>query len=99
MKVGELTNEVIAEYIHIEADDVLIDPFLDAAKQFAASYTGRSIEDLDNYDDITIAILTIMSDMYDQRSMIVDKDNLNQTAVGILSAHSINLLPKPEVGE
>ena len=99
MKVSELTNAIIAEYIHIDEDDTLISPFLAAAKQFAATYTGHTEAELDNYEDITIAVLAIMSDMYDQRSMVVDKDNLNQTAVGILSAHSVNLLPQPEVGE
>ena len=94
MKVSELTNAVIAEYIHIDANDTLIAPFLDAAKQYAASYTGRTISELDAYEDITIAVLALMSDMYDQRSMIVDKANINQTAIGILSAHSINLIPR-----
>ena len=99
MEVSELTNATIAEYIHIADDDALIEPFKAAALQFAATYTGRTEEELDRFEDITVAILALMSDMYDQRSMIVDKNNINQTALGILSAHSVNLLPPWGVAE
>ena len=44
-------------------------------------------------EDISIAILTLIADMYDNRAMTVDKKEVNRTAEIILSMHSKNLLP------
>lgn len=99
MKVSEITEAVIANYCRIMEEDITgteklsLEAMKIAAVNYAKSYTGLSDGALDKHEDITIAVLTLISDMYDNRAMIVDKNNVNRTAEIILSMHSKNLLP------
>ena len=102
MKVSELTIPIIANYCRIMDDDVSgsenlsLEAMKIAAISYARSYTGLSESEMERHEDITIAILTLIADMYDNRSMIVDKNNVNRTAEVILSIHAKNLLPRGE---
>ena len=102
MKVSELTIPIIANYCRIMDDDVSdsenlsLEAMKSAAISYARSYTGLSDLEMERHEDITIAILTLIADMYDNRSMIVDKNNVNRTAEVILSMHAKNLLPRGE---
>lgn len=96
MKISELTPEIIAEYVHIEPDDVLLEPLLEASISFAEKFTGHTAEELDEYEDVTIAILLKISDFYDQRTEHTDKPINNPAVETILSMHSTNLLPTVE---
>lgn len=99
MKVSELTIPIIGNYCRIMDDDVSdsenlsLEAMKIAAISYARSYTGLSDSEMERHEDITIAILTLIADMYDNRSMIVDKNNVNRTAEGILSMYAKNLLP------
>ena len=99
MKVSELTESVIANYCRIMEEDVTdservsLGALKAAAVTYVTSYTGLSLEELDRHEDISIAILTLIADMYDNRAMTVDKKEVNRTAEIILSMHSKNLLP------
>ena len=99
MKVSELTIPIIGNYCRIMDDDVTdgenisLEAMKIAAISYARSYTGLSDLEMEKHEDITIAILTLIADMYDNRSMIVDKNNVNRTAEVILSMHAKNLLP------
>ena len=99
MKVSELTIPIIANYCRIMDDDVSdsenlsLEAMKIAAISYARSYSGLSDLEMERHEDITIAILTLIADMYDNRSMIVDKNNVNRTAEVILSMHAKNLLP------
>lgn len=99
MKVSELTMPIIANYCRIMDDDVTdsenlsLEAMKIAAISYARSYTGLSDSEMERHEDITIAILTLIADMYDNRSMIVDKNNVNRTAEVILSMYAKNLLP------
>lgn len=99
MKVSELTIPIIANYCRIMDDDVTdsenlsLEAMKIAALSYARSYTGLSDLEMERHEDITIAILTLIADMYDNRSMIVDKNNVNRTAEVVLSMHAKNLLP------
>lgn len=99
MKVSELTIPIIANYCRIMDDDVSdsenlsLEAMKIAAISYARSYSGLSDLEMERHEDITIAILTLIADMYDNRSMIVDKNNVNRTADVILSMHAKNLLP------
>ena len=102
MKVSELTIPIIANYCRIMDDDVSdsenlsLEAMKIAAMSYARSYSGLSDLEMERHEDITIAILTLIADMYDNRSMIVDKNNVNRTAEVILSMHAKNLLPGGE---
>lgn len=69
-----------------------------AAVAYASGQTGLTEEELDGYEDITIAVLDVISDMWDNRSMTIDRSNLNIVADTILYMHSRNLLPTAEEG-
>lgn len=99
MKISELTPKIIAEYVHIEEDDLLLAPCKEAAIKYAVSYTGRTEEDLDAYEDVAIAVLLKISDFYDQRTEHTDKPVNNPAVETILSMHRVNHLPSMEVEE
>ena len=65
---------------------------INVAKTFASNYTGRTIEELDNYKDFVIAVFVLCQDMWDNRAMYVDSKDLNNTVQSILAMHSVNLL-------
>lgn len=69
-----------------------------AAISYCVGYTGLTELELDNHEDITIAVLTLISDMWDNRSMTVDRSNVNRVVDVILGMHCQNLLPKEKEG-
>ena len=56
------------------------------------SYTGRTETELDSYQDFVVVVLVLVQDMYDNRTMYVDSNNLNTVVETILGMHSTNLL-------
>ena len=55
-------------------------------------YTGLNEAAIDTHEDITIAVLVLVSDMYDNRQMTVDKNNVNRVVDTILGMYCVNLL-------
>lgn len=94
MKLSELTPGTIGAYVNIDAADPLIPALQSAAVDFVKGYTGLTSEELDEFEDITIAVMVLVSDMYDKRSMTVDKSEINWTVQAILSMHATNYLPE-----
>ena len=98
MKVSQITNKELADYLrltyeYLEEDEKQeVDTMHSAAKKFVKSYTGVSDEEIDEHEDFTIAIYVLVADMYDNRSIHVDKSNVNRVVETILGMHSINLL-------
>lgn len=103
MRISEIDRAKVKHYIRIDdedmEDDALVDAVLEAAKSYAETYTGLPIQKtegqedyLDKYQDVTIAILVLCQDMYDNRSMYVDKGNVNQVVKSILGMHCRNLV-------
>lgn len=95
-KVSEITAEDIADYLRIDeltdGDTQTLNNLLEIAKTYIESYTGRSEQELDNYQDFVIVVLVLVQDMYDNRIMYVDSTNLNTVVETILGMHSVNLL-------
>lgn len=94
MKASELDLATVKSYLRVDnvEDDGLIIAILEAATQFATSYTGLTSEELDNYADVPLAILALCADMYELRQFTVQGTDLNPTAQQILASHSCNLL-------
>ena len=92
MKVSTITCEDIANYIKLqEVDDTdkkLINALITIAKKFITENTG--VKDLDEYDDFIIVVFILCQDMYDNRTLYVDKSNLNKVVETILGMHSQN---------
>ncbi len=94
MKVSEITYKDIANYIRLaevsEEEKAFLTSLINIAKKFIEGYTG--VEDLDLHEDFVIVVYILCQDMYDNRTLYVDKTNLNKVVEAILGMHSVNLL-------
>ena len=97
-KVSDITSADCAEYLRLPevtaSDQSLLNALIGIAKDFISKYTGQS--DLDAYQDFVIVVFVLVQDMWDNRTMYVDKTSLNYVIESILGMHSINLLPERE---
>lgn len=95
-KVSDLTYQDVADYLRlVEIDNNemnTLNTLINVSKSFISNYTGRSIEELDNYRDFVIVVLILCQDMWDNRTLYVDSKNLNRVIESILGLHSVNLL-------
>ena len=93
-KVSEITINDIAEYIRLDeigdAEEKQLFTFLTVAKDYIKNYTG--LDDLDEYADLVLAVLVLCQDMYDNRTMYIDKGNVNKVVQTILDMHTRNNL-------
>ena len=69
-----------------------LDTLINVSKTFISNYTGRTTEQLDDYQDFVIVVLILCQDMWDNRTLYVDDSNLNKVVETILGMHSVNLL-------
>lgn len=103
MKISELTAVNIADYLRISDIDAIetkqIEVYLNIAKNFIENYTGipqksenEEAETLDTYSDFVIVAYILCQDMYDNRTMYVDGQNMNNTVKTILDMHTRNNL-------
>ena len=95
-KVSDISYQDIADYLRlyeVNNDDInTLNTLINVAKTFASNYTGRTIEELDNYKDFVIVVFVLCQDMWDNRTMYVDSTNINNVVQAILGLHSVNLL-------
>lgn len=97
MKASEVTLKSLADYLRVDSGQYTDDELqimLDAALAYMRSYTGLTTEELDKHEDFAIVVFVLVQDMYDNRSMYVDKNNLNAVVETILGMHRRNLLPE-----
>lgn len=95
-RVSDITYQDVADYLRlVEIDNNemnTLNTLINVSKSFISNYTGRSIEELDNYRDFVIVVLILCQDMWDNRTLYVDSKNLNRVIESILGLHSVNLL-------
>ena len=95
-KVSDITASDVAEYIRLDevtGDDInTLNNMIGIAKAFIMQYTGRTEEELDDFQDFVIVVFVLAQDMWDNRALYVDKTNLNKVVESILGLHSVNLL-------
>ena len=96
-KISDITAQDLADYIHfdevLDSDTTnLLNNLLSIAKTFVCQYTGRTPEECDTFPDFVIVIFILVQDMYDNRTLYIEKDNLNKVVDCILGMHSVNLL-------
>lgn len=103
MKVSEITVKDIANYLRLseinEEDNKNIELFINIAKNYIENYTGipqksedKEAETLDTYSDFIIVVYVLCQDMYDNRIMYVNSQNINNTVKTILDMHTRNNL-------
>ena len=95
-KVSQITYSDVAEYLRIPelatSEQNLLTNLINISKDFISKYTGIAPENLDDYNDFVIVVFVLCQDMYDNRTLYVDKSNLNKVVDTILGMHTVNLL-------
>lgn len=94
MKSSEISAETLRGYLRLDDNDpdVPLEALLAAARRYVTGYTGIDEAELDGHEDISIAILVLCSDFYDNRQMTVESDKVNRVVQSILDLHCVNLL-------
>lgn len=95
-KISEITLNDLVDYLRISELDSsqtqLLTTIQAAAVNYIVGVTGLTLEQLDNYPDLTIALYALVQDMYDNRAIYVDKANISDTVSTILNMYRTNLL-------
>lgn len=94
-KVSEITVEDLKSYLRIsddlsEDDKKFLQTILNSSINYIKNNTG--IDDVDKYSDLVIVVFVLCQDMYDNRTLYVDKNNVNKVVSSILGQHDNNLL-------
>lgn len=94
-KVSEITVEDLKSYLRIsddlsEDDKKFLKTILNSSINYIKNNTG--IDDVDKYSDLVIVVFVLCQDMYDNRTLYVDKNNVNKVVSSILGQHDNNLL-------
>lgn len=94
-KVSEITVEDLKTYLRIsddlsQDDKKFLKTILNSSINYIKNNTG--IEDVDKYSDLVIVVFVLCQDMYDNRTLYVDKNNVNKVVSSILGQHDNNLL-------
>ena len=96
-KVSDITVTDVTDYLRIPeiTPEVtsLLTTALNVAKQYVKSYTGLDDAGMDAHEDLVIVIYVLCQSMYDDRTMYVDKTNINNVVESILNLHCVNFMP------
>lgn len=96
MKISQVTRQDLMEYAREYNDEAEVtktfDNILVACKSYIKSYTGLSDDQMDTKEDLTIALMVLSNEMYENRLYTVQNDKVNVVIKNILDMHSINLL-------
>ena len=94
MKPSEVTVDILKNYIRIDTtdDDGLLAIELAGVKAYIKGQTGLDDAGMDTKEDLTLAVLVLCSEMYDNRQFTVDKTAVNPIVKSAIDMHSINLL-------
>ena len=102
-QVSDITTADVQEYLRITEltaeDENTINNLIGVAKAFIQAYTGRTAEEMDNYQSFVIVVFVLVQDMWDNRTLYVDTTNLNHVVETILGMHSVNLLPQVDAND
>lgn len=97
MKLSELDLPLVKEYLRQDRDedDRLIQAIIEASKSHVCNYTGQRIDQLEEYEDVAIAVLVLIAEFYDNRTISVnDRLNfrINMMLESLLVRHNVNLI-------
>lgn len=89
-KVSEITVQDIVDYIRLDevnnADQEQLKTLLNIAQNYIINYTA--LNDLDEYSDLVIVVYILCQDMWDNRTMYIDKGTPNKVVQTILDMHT-----------
>ena len=92
-KVSEIGADELADYLRVSIEDdgstkKQLNTFLSAAIAFIKSFVGEEDEYLDKHPEFVTVVFVLVQDMYDNRTLYPDKNNLNYTVKSILDMHA-----------
>lgn len=93
MKIKELSDRQILDSIGISDDEAnLLQVYKDAALQYIISHTALTEDEVNEKDDLTVAFLCLIGDMFENRSATVQGGKPNETVRVILGHYDHNLI-------
>lgn len=101
MKVSEVTVEELANFMRLdEPSDIEleeIESMRASAIDYMCKYTGLSVEQLDEHENLVHALHVLVADFFDNRNLYLSTNSakephLNKAVECILNMHSVNLL-------
>lgn len=97
MTISNVTLQNVLDYLRLDYPTTIeqteVTAMMTAAKKYIIGYTGLTAEELDEHEDVTIAYLVLIADMFDQRNNQIEKPTyVNKTVQSILSLYRVNLL-------
>ncbi len=94
MKISEITNSEITQYLRLDEGEIPSDleAMRKAAVEYMKSYTGMDEKELDAHEEFYPVFMVLVQDMYDNRSLYVSNANVNKVVDSILGMHRKNLL-------
>ena len=92
-KVSEIGADELADYLRVSIEDdgstkKQLNTFLSAAIAFIKSFVGEEDKYLDEHPEFVTVVFVLVQDMYDNRTLYPDKNNLNYTVKSILDMHA-----------
>ena len=97
MKLSEIDVPFVKEYLRQDGDedDRLIGAILEGAKDYIVKYTGQSLEQLEESEDLTIAVLVLVAELYDNRTISVNERinlKINSMLESLIGRYSVDLI-------
>lgn len=92
MKISDVTLEEIKKSVGYSADDMddMLELYKTAAEAFVCGYTGLTAAEIDAHEDLTIAVMCLIGDMFENRYATVENDKLNPTVRQLLAMYAVN---------
>lgn len=91
--IGDICRQIRVEEEYLEDGDINhLEMLKQAAMEYVRGYTGLTDSQIDSHEDITAAVLVLISDMYDNRQMHVNRQSANRVADTILGMYCENLV-------
>lgn len=94
MIASGLTDKDVLTFLRLDGTEGDVSPsaLLAAATAYVRSYTGLTDREMDEHEDLAIAVLVLCADLYENRLTTVDTANVNRTVSCILGMHCKNLI-------
>lgn len=94
MKMSEITPQIVKDYCGIsddDSDDIIEKVLLPAAREYIKGYTGLTAEQCDDHEDISIACMVLVNDMFSQRDYTISMHRQGSPTVKtILGMYAVN---------
>jgi uncharacterized phage protein (predicted DNA packaging) len=94
MIISDVTIDDLKNYAHVyhNEDDSLFTNILLASRSYIQGYTGLTYDEMDAKEDLTMVLMVLSNELYDQRTFLMENAKINPMIETILNMYSKNLL-------